>query len=481
MVDIKKEAVNSVIWGTIDKFASQFISLFFSIILARILSPEDYGLIGILAIFTIIANLLQESGFTTALIKEKHISKIQYQTVFVINLLISLFLYFLLWINSSLIANYFGHIDLIPLSRFIFSSFVFNSLSIIPNVILTKELKFNSLARINLLSLVISGIIGVIFAIKDGNYWALAIQQVLYSIIRTILLWKTTNWNPFSIRIEFYSIRSIFKYSFKLLITGFINQISQNIYSILLGKNYPLQQVGFYTQGYNLYTKPAFILYGIINNISTPLMAKIQNNPIQLLNMLNKMIRYSALICFPIMFGFAFVAKELVIIIYTDKWLGCIPIIQLFCIWGAFLSINCLYNSFLIIKGDINISMYSHIIHAFLLILSLYLCVSKGIEFMIIINCILNYLMLIVWVLIVSHKYLYSFTDIFKSTFPYLCFTLISIVITNILTSNISNPYYSIIVKIAFTFIFYILLQRIFSKNRFFEDLQIIKSFYYKR
>ncbi len=241
---LKKKTGIALFWSFIDKGGQQVIQFVFVYILARLVAKEEFGLVGILAIFTVIANILQESGFSAALIRKKNVSEEEYSSVFYFNISIGLFVYILLFFSAPLISWYFDKPALTDLSRFIFLSFLFNAFGIIQNVHLVKSMNFKSNTRITLIAGCISGVVAITMAYNGWGVWSLAAQQVMQSFLRSLFLWLMVKWRP-SKGAAFIHIKEMSSFSIKLLFTSLMGQICGNIIPFIIGKKFLLKYSSF--------------------------------------------------------------------------------------------------------------------------------------------------------------------------------------------------------------------------------------------
>ncbi|WP_071147670.1 lipopolysaccharide biosynthesis protein [Bacteroides ihuae] len=347
---LKQKTVGALLWNLLDRMGQQVLLFIVGIIVANILSVEDYALVGMLAIFTAVANIVLDSGFSAALIQKKESSERDFSSVFWFNLVISILLYLLLISVSPFISRFFSQPKLTELAAVIFLALPINSLAIIQTTILTKEVRFKALAKANLLSMMISGIASLGMAYSGWGVWTLAFQPVILSITRTLLLWIQSTWYPkriFSVQ----AIKELFSFASSLLIASLINTCFLNIYSVIIGRLYPVKQLGYYTQGNKMCDMGVSMLYGSIQNATYPIFSSIQDEKERLIRAYRKTIRFTAFITFPVMAGLIVIARPVIEMLLKEEWWPAIPFFQLLCAGGCFTILTAINNNFIKVSG----------------------------------------------------------------------------------------------------------------------------------
>ena len=299
-MDLKQRTEKALIWSFVDKCGQHTTYFVSGIILANLLMPGDYGKIGVLTIFIVLSNILIDSGFSSALIRKKGATDQDYSTIFFFNLIISVLFYFVLYFSAVGIASYFEIPDLISISRVLFLSIVFNSLGLIQQTRMFKEIRFTEYARINIVSLTISSAVAIWYAANGGGVWALVVQTLGLSILKTILLLAYGRWFPKFI-FSFASIKEFLGYSANLLGTGILNAIFNNIYPLIIAKSFSTATVGFYTQAHKLQDIPSALIANIFRSVAFPVLSSINDDKPRLLRVSGKYIRTTASFIFPIM------------------------------------------------------------------------------------------------------------------------------------------------------------------------------------
>lgn len=347
---LKQKTIGALLWNLLDRLGQQVLLFIVGILVANMLSVEDYALVGMLAIFSAIANTLLDSGFSAALIQKKETTQEEFSSVFWFNLAMSILLYLLLIACSPLIALFFHQPKLTELSIVIFLAIPINALTLIQTTVLNKEVRFKPLAKINLLAMTISGGASLVMALSGCGVWTLAWQPVLVAGVRAALLWYRGKWRP-QRTFCWGAIRSLFGFASSLLFASLINTCFLNIYLVIIGKLYPVKQLGYYTQGNKMCDMGVSLLYGSIQNATFPIFSSIQHERERLIRAYRKTIRFTAFITLPIMAGLFIVARPLIQLLLKEDWWPSIPFFQLLCIGGCFTILTAINNNFIKVSG----------------------------------------------------------------------------------------------------------------------------------
>lgn len=325
---LKDKTVKGMGWSAIDQISRMGISFVVGIVLARLLSPDEYGLIGILAIFIAVFTFLCDSGFTNALIRKKNIREIDYSTVFYINLGLSFLLALILFLCAPLIARFFERPELIALTRVMSSVVIINALAMVQRVRLTKAVDFRSQTKITIVASTVSGAIGIVMAYTGYGVWALVGQQITAQGTNTILLWIYNRWSP-KLEFSISSFKEMWFFGWKLLVSGLIDTTWTEFYQVVIGKCYMPATLGLYTRATQFTKMFSSNLNNVIQRVSFPVLAEMQDDRFRLKNGYKRIIRCTMLPTFVLMLGLAACAKPMVLFLLGDKWLGCVPFIQL--------------------------------------------------------------------------------------------------------------------------------------------------------
>lgn len=337
MSSLKEQTISGLIWTSLERFGTMGISFITNLILARLLSPDDFGTIGMLAIFIMLSNTFVEGGFGAALIQKKNPSQTDYSTVFYWNIFLSLVLYGVLFMSSPFIAYFFKNEDLCAILRVQALILIPNSLSVVHANILRKQLQFKVLARMYLVPAFLGASCGVVMAYCGFGVWSLVAYQLVNSVCLTIMLWFNHKWVP-GFAFDMKAFRQLFSYGGFLLISSLLNTLMENIQGLLIGKNFSASTMGYYTQAKKLQDIPVTTLSSITSQVTFPVFSKI-NDDIGTLNSAHRRIlKILNFLVFPLMIMLIAVAEPLFIVLFSEKWINSIPLFKILCLSGLF---NC--------------------------------------------------------------------------------------------------------------------------------------------
>jgi len=347
---LKQKAFNGMIWSATDKFASTGISFVFNLLIARILMPEDYGVVAMLGIFMAICGCFIDSGFASALIRKNDRTEADFNTVFYFNIAVALIAYGLLFLTAPLIAKFYAQPLLVKVTRLVGLNLVIGSISSIQSVKLSIDLNFKSRAIISLVSVVFTGAIGLTLALKGLGVMALVFQGLSSSALRTVLLCAIVHWRPrlmFSKR----SFKEMFSFGSKLLASGLLDTIYNNVYTLVIGKVCSPAKLGNYSRAESLAGFPSSGITGVLQAVTYPVLSTIQDNEERLRSSYQKFLNMSAFVVSPLMIGFAAVADPFIRLCLTDKWEETIPMMQILCFALMWYPIHAINLNILQVKG----------------------------------------------------------------------------------------------------------------------------------
>ena len=464
ITDLKSKTAQGFLWGALNSGAMQVLNAVFGIVLARKLDQGDYGLIGMLTIFTLVANSLQDSGFVTALTNKRDATRLDYNAVFWFNISVSLLLYILLFLSAPLIALFFKEPILTDLSRYYFISFFIASFSIVPRAILFRQIKQRELAIMAIVSLLVSGTVGIVMAYNGMAFWGLATQTITFNLMVSILSWAFSGWKP-SFQFTFAPIREMFPFSCKMLITSIFNQVNNNIFSLVLGKIYTKVEVGTYTQANKWNTMGANTITGMVQGVAQPAFVEVGDDLERLRRVFSKMLRFTCFVSFPLMFGLSLVAPEFIVTLIKEKWLPSAHLMQILCIGGAFLPIATLYFNLIISRGKSDVYMWNVIAQGFAIFGSILMVYGWGGS---ITHMVIAYVTIVILWTGIWHRFLYQeirypFLSVLKDILPFLLIAAATMVITYFATSWIGNLLILLITRILLAAALYIGLLWVFG------------------
>ena len=347
---LKQKAAKGVLWSTVERFSVQGVQFLIMIVMARLLTPHDYGLIGMLAIFIAVAQSLVDSGFSQALIRKRERTSVDESTVFYFNIAVGLLLYGALYAMSPLVARFYESPELEPLMRVVCLSVVFNSLAVVQRARLTLNIDFKTQAKASLTAAIVSGVVGIWMAHTGWGVWSIAAQQLTNLGVNTLLLWAFARWRP----LWAYSWRSfweLFSFGSKLMVSGLLDTLYRNIYLIVIGKAFSAKDLGYYTRAHQFAEFPSSNLTGILQRVTYPVLCKIQDDDERLVGAYRRFLRVSAFLIFPLLVGLSAVADPLVLLLLKEQWLYAATLLKILCFSMMWYPIHSINLNLLQVKG----------------------------------------------------------------------------------------------------------------------------------
>lgn len=454
--NLKSAVAKGFLWGGMSNAFCQLLNLFFGIFLARILGPEDFGPIGMLAIFSAIAGTLQDSGFVAAIANRKNVTHDDYNAVFWFNVIISLAMYALLFAAAPLIVDFFNEPSLLWLSRYIFIGFVVSGFGIAPSAYLFRELKVREKSISIILSIIVSGGVGITMAANGYSYWGIATQSILYVLVRSIVCWWYTPWRP-SLRVNFAPLRYLFAFSYRLLITNIFLRVNWNVFSFILGGNerYSSADVGNYTKAAEWMTMGADTVNGMVNSLAQPVLAKVADDKDMQQHIFRRMLRFTAFVSFPLLLGLSLVAPEIIVIAITDKWIESAHMLRILALWGAFMPIQSMFTNLLVSRGKSAIFMWGTMTQGIIVLMLLVIMAPLGINGMMIAYVTFNALWIFVWRYYAGKEISLTLGMFLSDTFPFALLSTAVMLITYWMTQSINDIYMLLAARITVAVILY--------------------------
>lgn len=417
---LKRKTGFALLWSLIDKGGQQVIQFAIFYVLARLVSKEDIGVVGLLAVFTIIANILQESGFSAALIRKKVVTPQEYASVFYFNISVSIVIYVAFFMAAPFISRFYDVPVLTDLSRFIFLAFVFNAFGIIQNVNLIKQLDFKTNTRITLIAGFVGGVVAISMAYMGFGIWSLAVQQVVQAFLRSVLLWIFVKWRPEGGYVHSH-ILSMSSFSLKILLATLLNQICSNIFPLIIGKKFSFQQVAAYGQGTKLTNIPQSIISDGIRGVAFPLLSNIDHEEIsKAKKVFRKVMRIMAFISFPVAMLLIVMAEPIVGFYLPKQWGDVTPILQILAVGGAFYPLYSLISSLLQYKGKSGLMLRLEIFRNILLLLSILISISFGVLGLVAGISMVGIIAFFVGIFIAGKTIEYHLSEVMMDVAPYL-------------------------------------------------------------
>nr|WP_314868075.1 lipopolysaccharide biosynthesis protein [uncultured Prevotella sp.] len=347
---LKQKTTKGLFWSSVERFSNQGVSFIFSIILARILAPRDFGIVAMIGIFFAVAQSFVDSGFSNALVRKTDRREEDLSTCFYFNIGVGIVAYIVLFLIAPFIADFYNQPILSPIIRITGLGVVLNSLCVVQQALFTIRIDFKSQAKVTLSATIISGIVGVVLAYLEYGVWALVWQGVVMSLVRMGLLWLMSKWRP-KAGFSKDSFHYLFGYGSKILASGLLDTIYNNIYPIVIGKFYSPAQLGNYSRALSFAQLPSSNITGILQRVTFPVLSTIQDDIPRLQTNYRRLLKLSAFIVFPLMMGLAAVAFPLIRVVLTPKWEGCSLYLQIICFALMWYPIHAINLNLLQVKG----------------------------------------------------------------------------------------------------------------------------------
>ena len=468
---LKERTGQSLFWSMLNNGTLQVLNILFGVVLARLLSPGDYGIVGVLTIFTLIAGNIQSSGFTQALINLKPPKDEDYNSVFWFNVIVSIFLYAVLWVCAPLIADFFHQPVLVDVSRFVFLAFFISSFGIAHAAYLSKNMMNREVAIINLIALLCSGGIGIVLAFNGYNYWALAWQQVIYITVLNIGRYYFVKWRP-SWHIDFGPVKRMFGFAVNILFTNIINTLSGQVLTFIFGRFFPIAQVGNFSQANKWNTQANTFISGTMSQVIQTVLVSVSDDKERQKRVFRKMLRFTSFFAFPVMLGLAFVSREFVEVVLGEKWVECIPLLQVLCVAGAFMPLYTVYQHLAIGCKRSDLYLWCNVGQIVLQIAITLLCYyyySKSIIVVVTLYSVFTILWLVSWQIVAKRLINLKWGEAIVDIAPFAIITLAVLALTHLATFWINNPVWLLVIKVIVAIAFYIATMKI-VKVKIFEE-----------
>lgn len=475
-MSLVKQAKQGMVWTFLQQFSVQLINFVVQIAMARILLPSDYGLIAMLTIFISIAQTLVDSGMTTSVIREKEIKAIDYSTVFFTNLLISLTVYAIVFFIAPFVGIFYKQPILADILRVYAISFVINAFVAVHLAKFTKELNFKKQFSYQVPSTIIGAILGFTFATHGHGVWSLVYMNLIQALVYALSLWIFSGWRPgFTFSKERF--KHHFSFGYKLTLSGLLNTIYVNLYRIIIGKAFSPAQVGFFTQADNMRNLPVMQLSNVLNKVTYPLFAKIDDD-VKLKKLYKTVMSLVLSLSALLMLGLLLVAKPLFLILLGEKWMPAVPFFQILCIASMMLPIGTYNLNILKVKGRSDLFLKVEVIKKTIGTICLFAAIPFGVKAIVWSLCITNVLFAYLNGFFSGKLINYLLLEQFKDSFRVLIIAILPAIIiyyTLVRTNFFSNNWVAVGVIGILYLIAYILLIFIFNRDLVLQYKRILK------
>lgn len=453
-------------WSAIERFSVQAVQFIFQIILARLLSPSDYGLIAMLAIFMAIAQAFIDSGFTNALIKKLDRTDKDFSTVFYFNLLISIVIYILLYLGAPFIAKFYRTSELTNITRVYMLSLPIIALGAIQRTQFTIKVNFKDQAIASFSGALAGGIVGIVLATQGYGAWALVGSALATNIVTTIIFWIRSTWRP---RWEFslVSLRTMFSFGSKLLFSGLLDTAYRNLYQFVIGRRFSKQDLGYYSRADQFAQFPSSNITGIIQRVTYPILCTIADDDEKLLAAYRQYIKLAAYIIFPLMIGLAAIAKPLINVVLGQKWQFASIILQILCFSYLWYPIHAINLNLLMVKGRSDLFLRVEIIKKVVGICILLIVMNFSVELMAIGNVASSFIALFINTYYTKRIIGYGIRDQVKDILPCLILSISSCVPAFVLSQLFPNNGLIMLLSIILAVVIYLLISNIMKIDEF--------------
>lgn len=459
---LKQKTAGTLKWNTVDRLASQVLYGVVGIVLANVVSQEDFGLVGALLVFQAFAIIFADSGFGAALLRQKHSTQEDYSTVFWFNLVVSVVIYFILWFCAPLIADIFQKDQrLIPLSKVMFLTFIFNALAIVQTNRLMKRMDVRMIAVSNIIGQITGGALGIGLALGGWGAWALVWQSVCLAGVKTAILWSTGKWHP-TCWIRIGSLKKIWRIGLSVFSSSMLNTLFLTAYSFVIGAFYSLKSLGVYTQADKWSKMGSASLSQIFTASFVPLLAKVQDNMSEFRKYMQRVNRFTAFISFPLLAGLAVVGEPLFHTLFGNKWDSAIPLFQILCVRGILVVLISLFGNYMLALGYgkrlFSIEVIKDVAIAVAILSTVWF---DSVELLVWGQLWASIATFVVVILMVSKATGYSMTDFATDFLMFFGVTLIMCVACWLLSKIMLSPVVSLILQTAGGAVVFIVLMKI--------------------
>ena len=477
--NIRSKTIGGVGWSFADNIFNQGITFLVGLVLARLLTPEEYGLIGIITIFIAIFNSIVDSGFSNALIRKNDVEAVDYNTVFITNMVLSIVLFFTMFFTASAIAEFFSQPLLEPLTKVMASIVIVNAIAIIPRTIFVKRVDFKTQTKISLIASLTSGVVGIIMALTGFGVWSLVAQQISRQLLNTIFLLIWSRWYP-KLQFSIQSFKELFGFGWKLLVSGLIDTIWKEIYQVVIGKCYSAETLGQYTRAQQFGSIFSSNLTIVVQRVSYPVLSEIQDDKKRLKYAYKKVIKVTMLVTFCCMLGLAAVAKPMILVLIGKQWLPAVPLLQIICLNMMLYPLHAINLNMLQVQGRSDLFLKLEIIKKAIAAVPLVLGIFVGIYWMLWSSVITGFIAYYLNAYY-SGKFLdYSIWEQIKDIFPSFVVASVMAIIVLCLTFINLSSFVLLMIQLVVGGILVIILCEIYRLDSYIEVKDIAITYFNK-
>lgn len=416
---LSERSLSAVGWAVLDKFSGSVLSFAVTIILARVLSPEDFGVVALVMVFFDFSAVFVESGFSTALIREKTISEADKSTTFLFSLTTSILLYGVLFVAAPHLAAFFHQPLLTTIVRIMGLSLIVNALSIVQHSVLIQQIDFKTQTVVRLSGVAVSGTVAVGMAYSGWGLWSIVARFMVLDAVTTILYWKLSGWRPNG-QFSPESFRRLFGFGWRILAAAVLDKFYFHIYKLLIGRFFSAAALGYYSQAGNFTNMVINTLFRTVQSVTYPVLAKLQDDREKLKAGYRKMLQISSFIIVPTLTLLAVLAEPVVVVLVGEKWLPSVPMLQLLCLSGLTTHFSTINLNMLLVLGRSDLSLRLEVLKKLVITLAIVLGISFGIYGLIIGEVVASYINLFINVWYSRQMLHYSFGEQLRDIAPTL-------------------------------------------------------------
>lgn len=479
-MSFRQKTFSSLKWSGIENFVRFVFSFVVSVILARLLNPEDFGLVAMISIFIALSRTLVDGGFGDSLIRKVDCSEGDYNTIFTFNVFLSIILYLFLFLMAPLISSFYGVEEINLIVKVTSLGILFSSLSIVQVAIIRKKLEFKKQAIISFITTLISGILSILFALLEFKHWSLIVPSLIVTIVNTLLLWKFSSWRP-KFNINFGILKEHFSFGSKIMFSSMVHTLGGNIYNTIIGKFFTPIQLGLFNRADNIQKLPSSNLDNMVRHITYPLLASISKEESNLVSKFKTILKYTVYINATIMFLLNLISDEVILLLYGSKWIESVVYLKILCFVGILQPIISVNANLLNVKGRSEITLYALIINLILTIPTIFIGYYFGLIYLCYAILVVTFLYYNIISYFVSRYSGFSFFEQVILNSKSLSIPLFSFVIAQISIQYFDFELLFMVIFKILLFLFLISTISIFTKSIvFFELFDIIKSRVFK-
>ena len=471
--DLRNKAKRGFVWNTVERLVTNGIQFILTVILARLLSPDDYGIIAMPAIFLAIAQVFIDSGFANALIRKPDLNEKDLSTAFYFNVIVGVVAYLLLFVTSPLIATFFNTPILSQLLKVTALVVFLNSLGIVQQAVLTKKMDFKSQAVISAISTFVSGVLGVWMAYSGYGVWALVLQQVSAALLRVVMLWGYGRWKPLWIWSK-ESFGYLWNFGSKVIIIGLLDTIYNNVYAFVIGKKYNAKDLGNYTRAQQFADLPINNINSIVQKVTLPLLSEIQDDDTRLSSIYLRLIEMSSLLVVPLMFGLAAMANPLIIALLGKEWEGCVLLFQILCIARFWTPFNAINVNLLQVKGRTDLLLKLEIAKKVVITIILGLTFYRGVVFLVGGFAVCTFIAFMINTFYTKRLIGVSLWKQLQAILPAILISIVMMTVILFVNMMLANIYIMLVVDILLCGIIYGMLVLFFRKEAIKELISLV-------